>query len=112
MEFKDKIKKLRTELNMTMDELARKVGVSTPTIQRYESGEIKNVRRDKIQLLADALETTPSYLMDWSNDQKPSTHKYELSNAYFSLAKEAEQNNIDPNDIKMAIEMIKKLRGE
>lgn len=68
MEFKDKVKSLRINLGMTMDELARKVGVSTPTIQRYESGEIKNVRRDKIQLLANALETTPAYLMDWSDN--------------------------------------------
>ncbi|GAA4294176.1 helix-turn-helix transcriptional regulator [Anaerocolumna aminovalerica] len=69
MEFKDKIKNRRLELNMTMDELAKIVGVSTPTIQRYESGEIKNVRRDKIKLLADALQCSPSYLMGW--DEKP-----------------------------------------
>lgn len=68
MEFKDKIKYLRKKENMTMDELAAKVGVSTPTIQRYESGEIKNIRRDKIKLLADALNVTPGYLMGWSND--------------------------------------------
>jgi transcriptional regulator with XRE-family HTH domain len=69
VEFKDKIKNRRLELNMTMDELAKIVGVSTPTIQRYESGEIKNVRRDKIKLLADALQCSPSYLMGW--DEKP-----------------------------------------
>ena len=67
MEFKDKIKKLRSELNLTLEEVAKKVKVSPPTIQRYESGEIKNVRRDKIKLLADALQTTPAYLMDWDD---------------------------------------------
>lgn len=68
LEFKDKIRYLRKKENMTMDDLAAKVGVSTPTIQRYESGEIKNIRRDKIKLLADALNVTPGYLMGWPSD--------------------------------------------
>lgn len=67
MEFKDLINQRRTELNMTMEELAKLIGVSTPTIQRYESGEIKNVRRDKIKLLADALQCSPAYLMGWED---------------------------------------------
>ena len=41
------------------------MGVSTPTIQGYESGEIKNIRKDKIKALSDALRVTPSFLMDW-----------------------------------------------
>lgn len=65
MEFKDKIKTRRLELNLTLEEVAKKVGVSSPTIQRYESGEIKNVRKDKIKKLADALELSPAYLMGW-----------------------------------------------
>ncbi len=70
MEFKDKIKSRRLELNMTLEDLAKKVGVSAPTIQRYESGEIKNVRRDKIKLLSDALQLTPAYLMGWDESPK------------------------------------------
>ena len=68
MEFKDKIKTLRLSRNLTMDELAKMVGVSTPTIQRYESGEIKNVRRDKIYNLSKALGTTPAHLMGWEDE--------------------------------------------
>lgn len=68
MEFKDKLKARRLELGLTLDELAKKVGVSSPTISRYESGEIKNVRRDKIKFLADALEVTPGYLMGWEEE--------------------------------------------
>ncbi len=84
MEFKDKIKNRRWELNMTMDELAKIVGVSTPTIQRYESGEIKNVRRDKIKLLADALQCSPSYLMGWDENprEQPQLSKSEEEHLY------------------------------
>lgn len=67
MEFKDLIKKRRLDLGLTMEELGKKIGVSKATIQRYESGEIKNVRRDKIAKLANALDTTPAYLMGWED---------------------------------------------
>lgn len=67
MDFKNIVHQRRMELHMTMEDLAKRIGVSTPTIQRYESGEIKNVRRDKIKLLADALQCSPAYLMDWTD---------------------------------------------
>lgn len=68
MEFKDLVKKRRLELNLTMEELGNRVGVSKATIQRYESGEIQNVKRDKIAKLAKALEVSPAYLMDWEDN--------------------------------------------
>ena len=68
MELKDKIKTRRLQLGLTLEDVAKAVGVSAPTIQRYESGEIKNMRRDKISSLADALQTTPAYLMGWEDD--------------------------------------------
>lgn len=63
VEFKDKIKSRRIELGMTTDELAKKVGVSNATISRWETGVIANQRRDKIELLANALDVKASYLM-------------------------------------------------
>lgn len=65
MELKDKIKNRMSELNMNNEELAKKTGVSPSTISRYLTGEITNIRRDKIKKLADALETNVSYLMGW-----------------------------------------------
>lgn len=46
MEVKDIITNRRTELGLTMKELADMVGVSEGTISRWESGEIENMRRD------------------------------------------------------------------
>lgn len=65
MEFKDKVRNRRLELGLTLEDVAKAVGVSAPTIQRYESGEIKNIRKDKIKALSDTLRVTPSFLMDW-----------------------------------------------
>ena len=68
MEFKDIIKKRRLELGMTLEEVAKQVGVGRATVQRWESGVIVNVRRDKIVKIAAALKTTPGYLMGWKDD--------------------------------------------
>ncbi len=49
----------RKELGLTLDELGRMVGVSKSTVKKWESGYIKNMRRDKIVLLAKALQVSP-----------------------------------------------------
>lgn len=64
-ELKDKIKELRKKSGLTMRQLADAVNVSEATISRWESGNIPNMRRDKIYDLAKALHTTPAYLMGW-----------------------------------------------
>ena len=68
MELCDKIKTRRLSLGLTMDDVAKEVGVSKPTVQRWESGVIANMRRDKIAKLAKALHTTPAYLMGWTEE--------------------------------------------
>ena len=42
MELCDKIKTRRLSLGLTMDDVAKEVGVSKPTVQRWESGVIAN----------------------------------------------------------------------
>nr|WP_195282578.1 S24 family peptidase [Harryflintia acetispora] len=65
MELQDLIRTRRTQLGKTLEEIGKAVGVSKATVQRWESGEIKNLRRDRIARLAAALEVTPeSIVMD------------------------------------------------
>lgn len=66
----NRIKQRRNELNMSYQELADKTGLSKSTLQRYETGSIKNMPLDKLEELAKALDVKPSYLMGWS--EKPS----------------------------------------
>lgn len=65
MELGEKIRYLRKSLGLTLEEVGNAVGVGKSTVRKWESGEIANMRRDKIALLADALHVTPSYLMGW-----------------------------------------------
>lgn len=60
-----RIKKRRLELGYSFQDLADKTNMSKSTLQRYETGTIKNLPLDKLDVLASALQTTPSYLMGW-----------------------------------------------
>lgn len=74
MEINKKLKNKRKELGLTMLEVANKVGVSEATVSRWESGDIANMRRDKIVLLANALNVTPAYIMGY--EEMDTNNKY------------------------------------
>ena len=65
MEIKDIIKNKRVELGLTMKQVADQVGVSEGTVSRWESGEIENMRRDKIAALSKLLSIDPRVIMGW-----------------------------------------------
>ena len=65
-----KIKELRQEKGLTLEQVANIVGVGKSTVRKWETGMIANMRRDKIAALAQALGTTPIYLMGWEEEQK------------------------------------------
>ena len=70
---RDKIRSIlasrRKDLGYTMKEVAALVGVSEATISRWESGDIANMRRDRIAKLAQALQISPAVIMGW--DEPP-----------------------------------------
>ena len=65
----ENIRKLRKARKMTLLELAEAVGTSKQNIHRYETGVISNIPSDKIVAIAEALGTTPSALMGWSEGE-------------------------------------------
>lgn len=68
MAVKDIIKQRRTELGLTLLDIAKQVGVSEGTVSRWESGDISNMRRDKIVALSNALKISPAVIMEWDED--------------------------------------------
>ena len=73
-----RIKALRQEKGLTLEQVADVVGVGKSTVRKWETGMIANMKRDKIASLAKALGTTPEYLMGW-DEQKSSPTELELS---------------------------------
>lgn len=63
--LQERLKERRTEKGYTLLELANILGVKEATVQRYESGEIKNIKHETVVKLADILNCSPQYLMGW-----------------------------------------------
>lgn len=78
MKIGSRIKKLREEQSLTQEELAIAVHTTKQTIYKYENGIVTNIPSEKIEKLATALNTTPSYLMGWADD--PMNEIYENFN--------------------------------
>lgn len=66
--IQERIKERRLHLNLTLLDVAERLGVREATVQRYESGEIKNIKHETIGKLAAILECSPSYLMGWQDE--------------------------------------------
>lgn len=115
-----RLKLARTINNMTLEEVAKIVGVSRQTIQRYESGVISNIPSDKIELLAKALKTTPAALMGWYNtleskvemayDPRLSTHNSESENSNIPIFDDPDIRMIARKSLNSDPKKIKKLR--
>lgn len=63
-----RIKARRKELGLSVDEVAAKINKNRATVYRYESNEIDKFPLDILYPLAEALQTTPAYLMGWDAD--------------------------------------------
>lgn len=59
------LKRRREILGLTLAQIADRMGVSEATVQRWESGNIKNIRYDKMARLADVLGVNPADFMGW-----------------------------------------------
>ncbi len=58
----------RKELGLTLEDIAKAVGVSKGTVKKWESGYIKNMRRDKIISLAKILDVSPIQILEIEGD--------------------------------------------
>ena len=88
----ERLRWLRKErANYTQEFVGNYVGVGKATIQKYEKGIITNIPSDKIMLLAEILDTTPDFIMGWT-DSPSRNAKEELLNQLKKEITNAEQN--------------------
>jgi transcriptional regulator with XRE-family HTH domain len=104
MKANEIIKARRTDLGMTQKELAVKVGVTEATVSRWESGDIKNMRRDKIATLARVLDIPPAVLMDWESFDEEMIERRKLAKELSDLANVAELDHL-----RLAADMLRRL---
>lgn len=69
-DIRNRIFQKKSELNLSYQDMSEKTGLSKSTLQRYITGDIRNLGLDKLEILAKALDVTPSYLMGWEDENK------------------------------------------
>lgn len=117
MSLKENIKSKRLENNLTLEDVAKFIGVSKQTVQKYESGVISNIPSDKVEAMAECFSTTPSYLMGWDEAED----KNAIMDTILKYAKEIDEksmlellkrfNKLSDEDRNLALQMIGRMNG-
>lgn len=83
MSFSKRMKQSREKQGITLAELGRRIGKTEATVQRYESGNIKNLKNDTIENIATALNVNPAYLMGWNEEETNKQPEQDTIAAHF-----------------------------
>lgn len=102
MQTGDRIKARRQDLGLSVDEVADVLGKNRATVYRYESNAIENFPTSVLEPLSEVLETTPAYLMGWTDD--PYNYDIDPDGRIGQIPSEIYQNLVDscgtdPEDI-------------
>lgn len=111
------LRALRKSKGLTLSELAEKLNVSPSTILRWENGDIANMRRDRIALLAKALEIKPTELLDlpdnggYYTDTTVNEYAEQLrTNPNMRLLFDATKD-MTKEDIDYVVDLVNRLKG-
>ena len=83
----NRIKNRREELGMGQTELAKKVGISKQSLYKYEKDIVTNIPSNIIEKLSRALDTTPTFIMGWKENETDVIAEFE--DYYQSLSQKA-----------------------
>jgi transcriptional regulator with XRE-family HTH domain len=105
-ELIERIKNRRLALELSYQDLSDATGISKSTLQRYETGFIKKVPINQMEVLAKALHVTPAYLMGWEESSPtplPLTQQEETHiKKYRQLDADGREDVDDYVDMKLA----------
>ena len=66
MTIGQRIKQLREKANLTQEAVAKRIGVATQTIFKYEKEIVTNIPLENVEKLAEVFGVSPASLMGWS----------------------------------------------
>lgn len=67
IEIGNRIKYARNLRDVTLDDIAKKVGVAKSTIQRYENGKINSIKLPVVESIAISLNVNPAWIVGKSD---------------------------------------------
>lgn len=97
----NRIKYARNLRDVTLDDIAKKVGVAKSTIQRYENGKINTIKIPVVESIALALNVNPSWIIGKSEEMELPTQKIPKIIQYY--------NNLNDIGKQEATERVKEL---
>ena len=103
---------LLQKYNISAYKFCKETGISQSTISTWKNK--KNLISPEIgKKVADYFGVSLDYLMTGKEEPEEKKNPFsDLKGIYLSYAKEEQDSGIDPDDIKLALETIKRLRGE
>lgn len=103
---------LLQKYNVTTYKVSKETEIAQSVFSSWKNG-ISTPKGGKMQKIADYFGVTVDYLMTGKEIPEEKKNPYsDLKGIYLSYAKEAQDNGIEPDDIKLALETIKRLRGD
>ena len=113
MTMGERIKELRLQHGMTLEELGKALGVQKTAIRKYEIGTVENIPRASIIKMSQIFGVSPSYIL-CMDEETSEIDEYleELKNrpemrTLFSISK-----NATKEDIETAVKIIEALKNK
>ena len=122
MTIGDRIRIRRTELGLTQSELAHRLGYTSRTSVCTIEKNKEDLTTTRVKKFADALETTPAYLMGWEEEsnkpvsfsldissevlEQECNDKYEKNKSKISVPNFKSQNNSNSIDLNMTCALL------
>jgi repressor LexA len=104
--FGARMNRVREEKNLTLEEIAQKMGLTKATLSRYESGEIENIPLGRVEEIANILNVSPEWLIGWSDDRYVDEEDIDLR--YIKVMQSAKKSGIKPERLAALIEFLSK----
>jgi len=67
----ERIRELRQLNHLTLDDVARHLGIGRQAVYKYEQGTVTNIPLENLEKMAQLFGTTPGYLAGWSDEKPP-----------------------------------------
>ena len=96
-----KLKTLRENKKLTLDEVAEKVGTTRQTLFKYENGIVTNIPSNKLEDLAGFYGVSPAYLMGWDDRHIRNTSAHGA--AFFGNAAPTVEQSAEYKALKFSI---------
>lgn len=91
-------------------DVSKATGIPSSTFSDWKKGK-SSPKTEKLQKIADYFGVSLNYLTTGKEEIEEKKNPYsDLKGVYLSYAKEAQDKGIDPDDIRLALETIERLR--